>query len=359
MKKLILATLLITLTGCSESLEDKATNGNAQAQYDLAMTFFEKEKAAKGENGDYTVARKWIELAAAQNHRDAQYMLGSFYVFGVAGPKDEKVAESLIKSAAEKGHLLAQRELGIHYDYEMNYKEATKWLLLAAEQNDAQAQSSLGFAYFRQGDYANAVRWFVTAANQGEARAQWGLGILYSKRNNSVENRKYYDLNEARKWLLLAADQKFEDAYFTLSETYAKDRNTLENKSEQEKWLLKAIAVNNKQAMVSLARIYEQKWTYEYLEKAKDLYQSACNQYYSYPCNQYDRLSTITYTNADYQQSLASLRRFELCNACADNVAQYMSQKPKSKCNILAQQALLNLPEAQRELEEFPEYCTW
>ena len=359
MKKLVLTTLLITLVGCSENLEDKATNGDAQAQYDLAMNLFEKEKTEKGDNGDYTAARKWIELAAAQNHKDAQYMLGSFYVFGVAGPKDEKIAEDLIKSAAEKGHLIAQRELGIHYNYEMNYKEATKWLLLAAEQNDAQAQSTLGFIHFQQGDYANAVRWYVAAANQGEARAQWGLGLLYSTKNHSTKNRQYYDLKEAKKWLLMAVNQNFDDAYYTLSEVYAKDRNTPENKSDQEKWLLKAIEVNNKKAMVDLAQIYEKKWTYEYLEKAKDLYQSACNKYYDYPCHQYNKLSTITYQNTNYQQSLASLRKFDLCSACADNIAQYMSQKPQSKCSILAQQAILNLPEAKIELEEFPEYCTW
>lgn len=359
MKKLVLTTLLITLVGCSESLEDKAANGDAQAQYDLAMTFFEKEQEAKGENGDYTAARKWIELAAAQNHRDAQYMLGSFYFFGIAGPKNENTANNLMKSAAEKGHVKAQLVLGGHYNYKMNYQEATKWLLLAAEQNDVQAQSELGFTYFRQDDYQNAIKWLTLAANQGEPRAQWRLGILHSKKNYSNENRQYYDLEEAKKWLIMAANQKFDDAYYALSDVYAQDGNTPKNQAEQEKWLLKAIEVNDQTATVKLAKIYELKWTYEYLEKAKELYKSACTTLDKRPCVKYDRLSTITYTNADYQQSLTSLKSFDLCNSCADNVAQYMSQKPKSKCNILAQQALLNLPEAKRELEEFPEYCTW
>ena len=48
-----------------------------------------------------------------------------------------------------------------------------------------------------------------------------------------------------------------------------------------------------------------------------------------------------------------------LCSACADNVAQYYTHKPKSKCGKLAKHALEGNPHAVEELQTFPEYCTW
>lgn len=48
-----------------------------------------------------------------------------------------------------------------------------------------------------------------------------------------------------------------------------------------------------------------------------------------------------------------------LCEACADNVAQYYTKKPGSKCGMLAKQALEGNPRAVDALQSFPDYCTW
>ncbi|MBV5308902.1 hypothetical protein [Chromatium okenii] len=47
-----------------------------------------------------------------------------------------------------------------------------------------------------------------------------------------------------------------------------------------------------------------------------------------------------------------------LCNACADNVAQYYTEKPNSKCGKLAKQALEGNPTSIEKLQSFPSYCT-
>jgi len=57
-----------------------------------------------------------------------------------------------------------------------------------------------------------------------------------------------------------------------------------------------------------------------------------------------------------------SRRKFEemgLCSACADNVAQHYTKKPRSKCGRLAKQALGGNPNAVEKLQSFPGYCTW
>jgi hypothetical protein len=48
-----------------------------------------------------------------------------------------------------------------------------------------------------------------------------------------------------------------------------------------------------------------------------------------------------------------------LCSACADNIAQYYTKKPSSKCGKLAKQALEGNPNSIEELQSFPSYCTW
>lgn len=48
-----------------------------------------------------------------------------------------------------------------------------------------------------------------------------------------------------------------------------------------------------------------------------------------------------------------------LCSACADNVAQWYTRQPTSRCGKLAKQALEGNPQAERLLAGFPDYCVW
>ena len=48
-----------------------------------------------------------------------------------------------------------------------------------------------------------------------------------------------------------------------------------------------------------------------------------------------------------------------LCSACASNVAEWYIEQPESRCSKLARAALEGNPDATRQLQEFPDYCTW
>jgi len=48
-----------------------------------------------------------------------------------------------------------------------------------------------------------------------------------------------------------------------------------------------------------------------------------------------------------------------LCSSCADNIAQFYTEKPSSPCGILAKQALEGNPDAVSKLQESPDYCNW
>lgn len=60
-----------------------------------------------------------------------------------------------------------------------------------------------------------------------------------------------------------------------------------------------------------------------------------------------------------YESSREKFSSLGLCESCADNVAQYYTRQPASQCGRLAKQALEGDPAAVRELQTFPEYCTW
>jgi len=48
-----------------------------------------------------------------------------------------------------------------------------------------------------------------------------------------------------------------------------------------------------------------------------------------------------------------------LCNACADNVANYINLQPNSRCAHLAKKALEGNQKATSTLVSNPEYCVW
>ena len=56
---------------------------------------------------------------------------------------------------------------------------------------------------------------------------------------------------------------------------------------------------------------------------------------------------------------LDQLGELGLCNACADNVANYINLQPNSRCAHLAKKALEGNQKATSTLVSNPEYCVW
>jgi hypothetical protein len=64
-------------------------------------------------------------------------------------------------------------------------------------------------------------------------------------------------------------------------------------------------------------------------------------------------------TGKSYGYSRQKFADMGLCSACADNVAQHYTKKPRSECGKLAKQALEGNPKSIEELQSFPDYCIW
>ncbi len=232
--------------------EKAAEQGNAEAQFELGMSLastadtFEKGKfwlVKAGESGhlraqkmlagillglagdtrsdDEVVeswlqqAAYWLEQAANQGDKSAQYILGDSYAQGVGVAQSEEKAALWFRASAEQGHAGAQLELALMYTKGEGVKQsdelAVRWYQKAAKGGDVRAQNMVAMMYWDghplEQSYDKAVYWLTNAAEQGDIEAQFRLGVCYAK-GRGVERSD----EKAGYWLKKAAEQGSEDA---------------------------------------------------------------------------------------------------------------------------------------------------
>ncbi|WP_341897313.1 tetratricopeptide repeat protein [Ferrovibrio terrae] len=127
-----------------EELKAKAENGDARAQFNLAMLY---------DSGRGGVSRSGAE------------------------------AEKWYRRAAESGLAEAQNSLGSGAQAARRYEEARGWYEKAAAQNHDLALNSLGYLYDMglgvPQDRRKAFEYYTRAANVGEPEAMWNIANMY------------------------------------------------------------------------------------------------------------------------------------------------------------------------------------
>ena len=118
---------------------------------------------------------------AADDNRNAQFMLGVLHEGGYGVDKDLKKAARWYLKAAEAGVSSAQYNLGIFYQFGQGVRksdaEAFAWHSRAAGQGHASAQNNLASLYFAGNgvdkDPLEAWKWYEIAANKlkGDAKS--------------------------------------------------------------------------------------------------------------------------------------------------------------------------------------------
>ncbi|MDD7911126.1 peptidoglycan-binding protein [Pseudovibrio exalbescens] len=154
----------------SLALRQAAANGDAAAQFEVAVRFTEGEVVT----ADLDQAASWYRRAAAQGLAPAQYRLGMLY----------------------------ERGRGVERDLE----KARDWYSLAAAQGNIKAMHNLAVLYAEgvtgEPDFIEAIRWFRMAADYGVADSVFNLGILTARGLGTPQ-----DLKESYKWFAIAAQQ--------------------------------------------------------------------------------------------------------------------------------------------------------
>lgn len=92
--------------------ERAANAGVPDAQYAMAQICAD---GLGGRQKDEIEARRWLTLAARQNYDTAQLDLGTWFIQGRGGAKDEKGGFRVLKQAAEAGNVAAQNRVAKLY----------------------------------------------------------------------------------------------------------------------------------------------------------------------------------------------------------------------------------------------------
>ena len=266
-----------------------AKAGEIESQMCLAY-FYEWGK--HGLKKDYQKAIELYEKAALQNFNEAQYSLGSLYLYIGSTEEDYSNAIFWLTKSAESGYTPAQQDLGdcyeegrkvkqdyqealkwykkasrnhfcayhagrIYYEVEKNFEEAFKWLKLAAEASEERAQSLLGEMYEKgEGvpqDIETAVKWYKEAAEHEEEKAQYNLARCYE---NGYGIKK--DLNKAVEWYMEAAEQYEPRAINRVGELKMEGVLMAQNTKHAHICFQKAAKLGNKDAVENLKKYFNE-----------------------------------------------------------------------------------------------------
>lgn len=180
-----------------------AENGNAEAQYHLAVAY----DSGDGINKDPQQALFWYQKAADQEHVDAMFNLAVSYDKGEGTETNKELALFWYNKAAKAGDTDAQNNLAVMYregeGTAVNYPKALEWFLQAAMNNNPLAQYNLGeFYYFGRGtipsDKVQSYAWFTIAAENHVHSAAFHAIAVFNELN---EKERFYALTLANDYI--------------------------------------------------------------------------------------------------------------------------------------------------------------
>ena len=182
-----------------------ADEGDRESQYSLGRIFY------PGRNiREEIAAALWLEKAAKQGHKDAQYFTAVCYEKGRGVSKNIGRSIEYYKKAALNGNDMAQLRLADYYLYgktvKKDVREALKWYSMTGEELTDKDLLSIGIC-FEAGDGISvdkekAVEYYRKSAEKGNTIAQYRLGLCYEN-GIGVGKNLYY----AKTWYEKAADK--------------------------------------------------------------------------------------------------------------------------------------------------------
>jgi len=212
MYKQLISTLIAWIAVASYALTfspellQKAENGDAAAQYNLAECYASGLGIEKNDNE----ALKYYIQAANQDYSDAQHELGWWYFNGTCVDENILEAKKWFERGANNGDVACMRALGIVYYLGFNGKaypdEAFRLWDLVEKSDNAEEIWQLGnvffgrFAAIETLDRRKSVALWLKAAEMGYYDAQCDLAYQHILGENVVKNYK-----EAYFWYLIAS----------------------------------------------------------------------------------------------------------------------------------------------------------
>jgi TPR repeat protein/signal transduction histidine kinase len=242
-----------------DELQQKANEGDVQAQFDLALCYLNGTGIEKNEE----LAFNWHKKAAEQGHVNAQFALGLSYLLG--NPKQQQNNNLIFKWVNGKfvdKNIDPAFDLGVSQALSgkltsVNDHLAFVWLRKATEQNHAEANYWLGICYRDGiGTHQNdelAFNCFKQASEQGCLDAYYSLALCYRDGKGVKQSDNItFDL------LTTAVENGGvePDAYLSLGELYADGKGVVQSDELAFHWYEKAAEKHNAEAHYRLGNFY-------------------------------------------------------------------------------------------------------
>ena len=152
---------------------------------------FEDGKAAFARQ-DYKTALKIWQPLAEKGNAEAQVNLGMMYYEGDGITKNETESLKWFRKAADQGNADAQHTVGLMYEsgkgVKQSFDDAFSWYGMAADQGHAKAQEELadcyaaGFGYGGGGPYnVGAYEWYLISSMAGNKDTAGKLDAVAAK----------------------------------------------------------------------------------------------------------------------------------------------------------------------------------
>ena len=180
-----------------------------------------------------------------------------FLAYMENGSKNTAQALGHLKMSADKGYVLAQREMGIIMYSIGNYELAYQWHLKAAKQGNVLSCYECGaFLLAGQGvkqDLKAAVRWLHKAAEAEFMPAQFELGVCYAQGEGVEQN-----FEESFKWISKSAEKNHPRSMLILGLYYIKGIGVDQDVEKGYKCIVKAANLGSKEAKAIMKQIHSQ-----------------------------------------------------------------------------------------------------
>lgn len=220
-----------------EILMPLAEQGDIDSQGYIGLLY----SASQGVKKDDELAASWYRKAAEKGHLLSIINLDLLYSQGRAGTDEEiaswylnlaKSPESLETDHPGKIYVAAQYNIGLFYlegrGVDKVPEEAVKWLMEAASNEFSSAKYVLAMEYTKgevvEENMQKAFSLFEELAQEGDARSQYFLGLFY--RDGEAVTQNY---SEAFYWFKNSSEQGVANAQFELANMYAQGQGVDEN----------------------------------------------------------------------------------------------------------------------------------
>ncbi len=205
-------------------LQQKANDGDAQAQFDLALCYANGTAVEK----NMECAFEWHKKAAEQGHGDAQFALGLYYFIS----NDKQQISILLQTWLSYEGITKHSNL---YKLQSNAQELDFTVVrLAPAINLAikQAMAAKGC----DADDDLAYLWFTKAAEQNHSGASYWQGVCYRDGIGTQQNDELtFDCFKK------AAERGCSDAYYWLALYYRNGKGCQQNDELAFVWITKAV----------------------------------------------------------------------------------------------------------------------